>query len=112
MMSRQLTPRDCHGFRESAVRLGLEHPGDYPFPWATISSLTRKLGCSPPPRHVGNGMRSMSARGDADAKTRMGSPKMKDPRALGGRGALLYIEDLFMTTLFSPETIQHAIRRP
>ena len=33
--------------RERAVRLLLEHEGEYPSRWAAIKSLAAKIGCSP-----------------------------------------------------------------
>jgi transposase-like protein len=33
--------------RERAVRMVLEHRGEYPSLWATIESIAQKIGCVP-----------------------------------------------------------------
>lgn len=50
--------------RERAVRMVLEHRGEYPSMWATIESIAPKIGCVPQTLHewvrkheVGAGMR-------------------------------------------------------
>jgi transposase-like protein len=37
--------------RERAVRMVLEHEKDYPSRWATVVSISEKIGCSPPTLH-------------------------------------------------------------
>jgi transposase-like protein len=37
--------------RERAVRMVLEHRGEYPSPWATIESIAPKIGCVPQTLH-------------------------------------------------------------
>ena len=51
--------------RERAIRMVLEHEKDYPSRWATVVSISEKIGCSPPTLHewvkkaeVNNGTRA------------------------------------------------------
>ncbi len=37
--------------RERAVRMVLEHRGEYASPWAAVESITPKIGCSPHTLH-------------------------------------------------------------
>ena len=33
--------------RQRAVRMVLDHQGDYPLRWAAIDSVAKKIGCAP-----------------------------------------------------------------
>ncbi|MDF0607155.1 hypothetical protein HZU77_016170 [Neisseriaceae bacterium TC5R-5] len=40
-------PQFSLGMRERAVRMVLEHKGQYESEWAAIQSITPKVGCTP-----------------------------------------------------------------
>jgi transposase len=37
--------------RQRAVRMVLDHQGDYPSRWAAIESVAKKIGCAPQSLH-------------------------------------------------------------
>jgi transposase len=45
-MTKQTSNRYSPEVRERAVRMVLEHAGDHPSQWATISSIASKIGCT------------------------------------------------------------------
>ncbi len=46
MDHRSRTARYSPEVRERAVRMALEHAGDYPSQWAAIGSIAAKVGCT------------------------------------------------------------------
>ena len=44
-MSKKTTPKYSPEVRERAVRMVLEHRGEYPSLWAAIESIAPKIGC-------------------------------------------------------------------
>jgi len=59
--------------RERAVRMVLEHRGEYPFLWAAIESIAPKIGCVPQTLHdwvrrheIDTGMRDGVTRAERD----------------------------------------------
>lgn len=46
MDQRGRTPRYSPEVRERAVRMVLEHAGDYPSQWAAIGSIAARIGCT------------------------------------------------------------------
>ena len=46
-MKQAKTPKYSPETRERAVRMVLEHRGEYASPWAAIESIAPKIGCSP-----------------------------------------------------------------
>ena len=47
MKSKKITPKYSPEVRERAVRMVLEHRGEYPSLWAAIESIAPKIGCVP-----------------------------------------------------------------
>jgi transposase-like protein len=47
MKSKKTTPKYSPEVRERAVRMVLEHRGEYPSLWAAIESIAPKIGCVP-----------------------------------------------------------------
>ena len=50
-MSKKTTPKYSPEVRERAVRMVLEHRGEYPSLWAAIESIAPKIGCVPQTLH-------------------------------------------------------------
>ena len=46
-MKQPKTPKYSPETRERAVRMVLEHRGEYSSPWAAVESIAPKIGCSP-----------------------------------------------------------------
>lgn len=46
MTNQAKTPKFSPEVRERAVRMVLDHAGDYPSQWAAISSIAAKIGCT------------------------------------------------------------------
>ena len=46
-MKQAKTPKYSPETRERAVRMVLEHRGEYASPWAAVESIAPKIGCSP-----------------------------------------------------------------
>ena len=46
-MKQAKTPKYSPETRERAVRMVLEHRGEYASPWAAVESIALKIGCSP-----------------------------------------------------------------
>ena len=46
-MKQPKTPKYSPETRERAVRMVLEHRGEYASPWAAVESIAPKIGCSP-----------------------------------------------------------------
>jgi len=54
--------------RARAIRMVLDHQGDYPSRWAAVVSISEKIGCSPPTLH------EWVKRAEVDSGTRAGVP--------------------------------------
>jgi len=54
--------------RERAIRMVLDHQGDYPSRWAAVVSISEKIGCSPPTLH------EWVKRAEVDRGSRAGVP--------------------------------------
>lgn len=54
--------------RERAVRLVLEHAGEYPTRWAVVESIAAKIGCAAQPPH------DWTKEAEVDRGTRAGVP--------------------------------------
>jgi len=51
MKNKKTTPKYSPEVRERAVRMVLEHRGEYPSLWAAIESIAPKIGCVPQTLH-------------------------------------------------------------
>lgn len=67
-MTKEKTRSYSPEVRERAVRMVVEHAGEYPSRWAAVSSVAAKIGCNPATLH------GWVKRGEIDQGTRAGVP--------------------------------------
>ncbi len=56
-MTAKMTSRSSPDVRERAVRMVLEHAGDYPTRWVAVESIAAKIGCAVQTLHECNAIR-------------------------------------------------------